>query len=468
MGSKISSTGATAILDLNDDCLLEVFEYLDLLDLCSVADVCSRFRRNAKACVKYSNKKYLCLTDDIKGDGDTMDQFMRKASKILRHFGASFATIDGNKMCRKHNRWSDESKVICRQRIMELIVKYCSGTLTGLAFSGIDLTDEMLRLIRPMLGRLQKLGLFEVTIGESFVNMLPLWSPELRVLTLLLRDNRNATAETSAMRFDGLHQPFKKLQKISLYFAGTLKSVDIEEMLKANPQLKEIELGRCRNLDNQVVRSIVNCTPDIETLNLDPKFLEQGDASHFGLLRNLKILTFGFSDPPSDLEHIVSAIREIGQANIPLKKLRLYNTYCDLYADQFVEELSKLKTLEMLVLSHVPGYTKSHIQNICKYCPELREMVLQSGLILNPDFISEVIRTASDKLELLSISPEKMQPGKIMVDIGSYEKWAEIVEKRHKKTHLQIHLHGALYTTNMKPVKGRKPTFSLLIGRMRY
>lgn len=33
-----------SILDLNDDCLREIFRYLDLLDLASVANVCTRFR----------------------------------------------------------------------------------------------------------------------------------------------------------------------------------------------------------------------------------------------------------------------------------------------------------------------------------------------------------------------------------------------------------------------------------------
>lgn len=33
-----------SILDLNDECLREIFRYLDLLDLVSVANVCTRFR----------------------------------------------------------------------------------------------------------------------------------------------------------------------------------------------------------------------------------------------------------------------------------------------------------------------------------------------------------------------------------------------------------------------------------------
>lgn len=42
------NTTNTLISDLGDDCLLGVFKHLDLSDLCTVADVCSRFRLNAR------------------------------------------------------------------------------------------------------------------------------------------------------------------------------------------------------------------------------------------------------------------------------------------------------------------------------------------------------------------------------------------------------------------------------------
>lgn len=46
--SVSTSNSDTDILVLNDDCLLEVFNHLDLTDLVSTADVCRRFRQNAQ------------------------------------------------------------------------------------------------------------------------------------------------------------------------------------------------------------------------------------------------------------------------------------------------------------------------------------------------------------------------------------------------------------------------------------
>lgn len=75
MNSPLRPADATAILDLNDDCLLQTFKHLGLLSLCDIADVRNRFRENAKECFKYSKKTKLCIVDDITSDGDTVHQF---------------------------------------------------------------------------------------------------------------------------------------------------------------------------------------------------------------------------------------------------------------------------------------------------------------------------------------------------------------------------------------------------------
>lgn len=44
-----SREDATAILDLNDDCLQEVFGYFDLFDMCALVEVCTRLKQTAQA-----------------------------------------------------------------------------------------------------------------------------------------------------------------------------------------------------------------------------------------------------------------------------------------------------------------------------------------------------------------------------------------------------------------------------------
>lgn len=268
-----SSNEDTAILDLNDDCLLEVFKHFDLQDLCEVADVCARFRQNAKTSFRFSRKNGLSLAEDIKSDGDSMEQFVLKTSKILRNFGASFITFYENGTCgRRQNDWSEKSRAICRQQMCELLARYCIN-IRDLKFSGIDIKEEMVPTWKPLQKRLNKLILKSCKIGNAFLEMLPLCSPELQELKLSLRPQWNGIFERKLLRFDGLYQPFTKLIKISLIDIANLENNDIEEILKHNPQVKEIAIRRCSKLNHQIFRSIANHTPSIACLEFNPVLL---------------------------------------------------------------------------------------------------------------------------------------------------------------------------------------------------
>lgn len=45
------------ILDLNNDCLIELFRLLPVSDLCSVSDTCSRFRAIAQTAFALNHKR---------------------------------------------------------------------------------------------------------------------------------------------------------------------------------------------------------------------------------------------------------------------------------------------------------------------------------------------------------------------------------------------------------------------------
>lgn len=78
---------ATTILILNDDCLLAVFEHLNVLAMAAVADTCNRFKQLSQACFAYSKHKDLDLSRDVKENGDSLNRILLKSSKVLRNFG---------------------------------------------------------------------------------------------------------------------------------------------------------------------------------------------------------------------------------------------------------------------------------------------------------------------------------------------------------------------------------------------
>lgn len=321
----MSRTDATVILDLSDKCLLDVFEHMSLLDLCAIAEVCSRFKQIAKMCFGYSNKKDLIFRDDIKSDGDSVDQILFKTSKILRHFGPYFSKFDGYDWPKYiPTPLNEESHAEYRRKIFELVIQYCSGTLAEMTFYDINVNDGMVPLMKPLLKDLRILNMFDFSTGQAFLDMLPLWSTNLRELRLFLKSEGNGNPDRQVLRYDGFHQPFQKMKEISLNHAMDLNNHDIEEMLKHNPQLKRISLRFCRNLDHEIHKFIANYVPGVEDLNLAVISFEQRDVQHFGQFRNLKSLILSTF---MQQNYVTLLILQIIEANIPLRSLELSNIY---------------------------------------------------------------------------------------------------------------------------------------------
>lgn len=262
MDSQLASTNVTSVLALNDDYFLEVFKWLDLMDLCAVAGVCTRFRKNVKLCFEYSKKKNLNLRFDFVSDGDSVNIFLLKTSKILRHFGVFLNKFDDEAHWISQEHWCMDEGYRCRRRIMKLVTRYCSGTLIQLSLFAPSITDNSMRMMKPLLEFLQTLEMRHLAIGQSFLDMLA-ECPKLRELKLSIGVERFRAKKK--LKFDRLFS-LKNLVKISLTTFWDLQNSDIDELLHHNLQMKEIELEYCQKLDCHIFRSIANHTPNVEKL----------------------------------------------------------------------------------------------------------------------------------------------------------------------------------------------------------
>lgn len=458
-----SSTDPPNILILNNDCLLEVFGHLNLVDLCVVADVCSRFRQNAILSFVYSKKTNLNLWCDISIDRLPVHQFVLKTSRILRHLGRYFTKINEFQACLwniKNQNGYVKSRALCARKIFYLVTKYCSGTLSELRFNHIELDEEIMPVAMPLLGCLHTLDLYQCRIDQVFLDLLPQWASNLRELKLRL-----SVTQPKKLQFDCLHHPFEHLVNISL-MADDLHNNDFDEMLKHNPNMKKIEISDSENLDGRIFRSIVNHAPEVEFLSTTNFLLQPGDAFYFGQMSKLQTLKLGFDGMNPNLEHILPVIRQIVAANIQLKRLYLDTIDFNRYANELVEEVLKFKKLEILFIREfLGGLTKYHLRNFYTHSTELRELRLFLSFVPSLEFISQTIRTAS-KLKILFISSSKETDEKICVDLGTHKTWTEIVGKRRDKTNLFVLLNEPWYTTNMTPLPRRrnKRPFLLKIG----
>lgn len=143
------------ILDLNDDCLREIFEILALSDLCAISDVCTRFRCIAQEHFRHSYGEKLEL-HQINRDSDTDWQNLKRLSQFLRNFGGFITSIDGNRYCPYHynnGRFGN--------RIPELVACYCSETLTELRLRGLGFSSHTFAFARSI-SKLKQLKILQL------------------------------------------------------------------------------------------------------------------------------------------------------------------------------------------------------------------------------------------------------------------------------------------------------------------
>lgn len=366
---------STTILDLNDDCLLEVFRYGDMFDLADYADVCTRFRGIAAERfyqskfreidfveIFYRLKRYFTYYEDESAG-------LRKFSSVLRNFGGLLITIKVSKYYKPH-------------ACVELLNRYCCapGTLNELSLRFCEPSDAQMRLSPPLFFHLRKLTLSEYQFEDSFLKMLPVWSPNLQELIVADLNNSNKVPN----QFNGLSVQFPKLDCISFRQVHTMKNTNLTKFLELNPQLKSISLFKS-SINISIFQSIAKYVPEIDSIlyiiERSSSFIAEIPKC-FDKLKKLKLLSFECGDPL----HTASIFCEIAAAKVPLEQLYLRDINFDRIMDQdistrqqynhFLDNISKLTSLRTLWLEMVENLSASHILDICKYVMELTELRL--------------------------------------------------------------------------------------------
>lgn len=419
---------ATTILDLNDDCMREVFEYLDQSNLCAVADVCARFRQNAVQVIR-SKFKHLELNQYSP---------MRDYAK-LRNFGAFVSSV--------HVIGCGERKPKTKnlKSIFEYMSLYCTGKSIKLKLNYVVLSAEIALAMRPLLARVHELEFFDCRCEEMILKRLPLWSPELHALKFWTCHMPN---DKPKMRFDGLNQKFPKLQLISLRGAKNVKNSNIGEFLKKNPQLSEIHVKHCASLTDNIFYPIVEYTPNIEKISfLASSWIHRSDSVRlFGRLRSLKSLIFAV-DSDHMFAHMI--VREIALAKIPLESLDLgiYHLYSTPH--QGILQLKNLKTLRMRGISDL---TAAQLIEICENNKELSDIHLTAtDLELTEDILLKLIRNAKNlrNFDCHSLGYDYQPRMRTYISIELFQKLRNIVEQRLEKTPLTLQLNSDAFAADI-------------------
>lgn len=128
----------TDLLNLNDDCIIEILECLSMLDLCSIADTSCRLREIAKRVFRRNEKDWDIIGDFRRGE-------VKQAERVFVNFGSMMARLT---FC--YSKWKE---------FLDYVTKYCGKALKSVDFYMCFIPDDLTTKLRPIFKNLQELSL---------------------------------------------------------------------------------------------------------------------------------------------------------------------------------------------------------------------------------------------------------------------------------------------------------------------
>lgn len=234
----------TKIIDLNDDCLMKIFNRLDLKNLFNVA-IANEWLRPAAADVykqKFGSKSVIiCRCDDLRVTtrADTNKSIFNKPRAI--DDCSNLVRLNGLKTCLQYLRCFGssmsklsmsykESRSKRYQHIHDYITKYCTDNLVAISFYGLP-KSSMPQLEKP-LKNVTTLSIGCTNLGKHF----PLFAklcPNVQTLELD-RISLNAVATFQQLQHLSIDDRFDKNRKVLKH--------DAARLFNLHPQLQSIEL----------------------------------------------------------------------------------------------------------------------------------------------------------------------------------------------------------------------------------
>lgn len=387
-----TNTTGTNILDLNDDCLLEIFssKLLTALDLCILAETCTRFKR----ITQYACPKYFEVGADSYGffsKNQSTYTTERAAQRILKTFGPCFSTVSMQrhdlvavdwvakhcsalKMLKIYRFVIDESAVLKLRSIFRQIVALHITSSLVTAGTKIDCT------------RLIELEIVDVLGCDAIFNNT---FPTLQRFTFA-DDNYSGT---TALAFIGRHNGLRTL------------SLDTKSLYRMHDFTHVID-NSCRELEKLTLRKFNNfyVAPDFSSFKGPAKLkildvnLGYKHYSHIVALlqgfKSLEIVKLSMGLFHDDVRGVLVALSELEH----LRELHLKNCY---YERTPWSVLSRLKKL-CLFDSMFP-FPSNVLFSIISGLTNLHQLEIRTEFALNEEEFSEIVKIIERRTHALTI-----------------------------------------------------------------
>lgn len=335
----------TKILGLNDDCLVEILSYLDVIDLCAVSKIPGRLQRIAQQVFRMH-----FTTLDLTHDSSTVNYYeltLHKARNLFQCFGASIVKLKVAALA---------FKVESRTRVVDLVVRHCPN-LKSLEFIDFQFRNARIIHVQKFLGNLHELTLTRCNLQGCLRNLFR-DCVQLKSLTIQTDTNLNGAC---------LEWEFPQLESAMLTMCDDIAVHNMHTFLRMNPQLKSLELVHC---DDEIFDTIATALPKLERLSVEVSYFYDFVENLKSLLRlnHLKELKLNCSLYP------ISSFVDALAAKDTIEVLHISEGVLN---DHLIEALSQCKRLRSLKLCSMPNVHDKFLIGLAKNLPNLNEFYIR-------------------------------------------------------------------------------------------
>lgn len=326
---------------LNDDCILQIFQRVRLIDLCSAADVCVRFKDLAKS-VFSKQYKQLNITRDLGSD--------RHIASLARNFGSSFNSVTFDKC------------YIISDKAINLLSKYCTESLQTMHFHFVPEEVSNTNHFRTLLANLKVVRFHSYPLSDISLE-------SLGACTNLEKLEIYSTCHESWMRYCF---PRLKEFKLNLGIHEDSDLMPLNRFLANNQTIKILSADFYYPLP-AFFEGISEYLPKLESLDfLMSKKFENKHTGRFLKLSNLNCLNTlvisGKNIP------IIELIRALVTKKVPIKKFGFY--IWDGINSNVVDSIVNLGQLESLELLGLTIGDASRMIQLVQNLPKLKKLKL--------------------------------------------------------------------------------------------
>lgn len=385
--------GPMQLMDLNDDCLLAIFDNLDAIELCDMAETCKRAQ--ALTQYKFHMKHSRLDLSSIKPIN------LKLTARFLRNFGNDISSLHIPRKVLSPNE-SD----VASQKILTLVGRHCGKNLIELSLKNIRMTGASMKHMNEVFGSLKTLMLENFCFKNCDLTV---FSDHLEVL---------------------------KLNNVDFLQASGTKPDNYETLITffhtANA-LKSLSMVNCTQLPCRILKAIGQLT-HLEELEIELQMVAQKrhiqqNLVHWFALKELKTLMingYGISFQPM-LEGFIAN-------NVQIEHLDLIH----MHDENLIDSLVKLKTIKSLKLHGLHHINDANMLKLAKELKALSKLNLIGGV---PDEITqngivEMIRE-SNQLSCLEIDAQDFEFG-----IEAYNYMLKIIQNRPNHIKLELIYHS--------------------------